>query len=77
MHQPLSSPAEPLPGERPYVHPAGPVEHPSLCATPDCTNLVTDSWEETGRLCGRCAIEEDLYDRETRRLRSFPFDGPF
>ena len=77
MHPHLSSPAAPVPGERAYVPPTGPVEHPSLCATPNCNNLVTDYWEETGRLCGRCAIEEDLYDRETRRLRSFPFDVPF
>jgi hypothetical protein len=37
---------------------------------------VNDRWEETGRYCGRCAIEKDLFDREKRRERCFP-DEPF
>ena len=45
-----------------------------LCANPSCVNLVAESWEETGTLCARCAIEEDLFDREGRRDRAFTFD---
>ena len=42
------------------------------CATPNCPNVVKDSWEETGTLCAKCAIEGDLYDRPKRWERVFP-----
>lgn len=73
MSATLSPPPPAAAAPRPFV-PGTPVENPTLCATPSCTNLVSEYWEETGRLCGRCAIEDDLYDRETRRLRSFPYE---
>jgi hypothetical protein len=47
-----------------------------VCANPICSNLVLEVWEETGRYCARCAIEQDLYDREARRERVFS-SGPF
>ncbi|MEO7919765.1 MAG: hypothetical protein ABIT01_09905, partial [Thermoanaerobaculia bacterium] len=43
-----------------------------ICAAPGCTNVVLDPWDDTGRLCGRCAIEEELFDRDSRRDRVFP-----
>lgn len=42
------------------------------CMNPTCPNPVKEAWEDTGRYCARCAIEADLYDRETRRERCFP-----
>ncbi len=50
---------------------AASAEEPRLCAHANCCNLVAEVWEETGTLCARCAIEEDLFDREERRRRSF------
>jgi hypothetical protein len=36
------------------------------CAVPGCPNRVSEPWEETGRLCPRCAVETELFDREAR-----------
>jgi hypothetical protein len=47
-----------------------------ICAAPGCTNVVQENWDETGRLCGRCAIEEELFDRESRWDRVFPDRRP-
>jgi hypothetical protein len=40
--------------------------NPRLCVTPGCRHRVSESWEESGRLCPDCAIEGELYDREGR-----------
>ena len=47
------------------------------CARPGCANSFVELWEETGLLCGRCAIETDLYDRDLRwdRVHS-PAEAP-
>lgn len=38
-----------------------------VCASPDCGLPVGDDpWEESSRHCWSCAIERDLWDRETR-----------
>ncbi len=42
------------------------------CARSGCTNTVLDEWEESGLLCGECALEEDLCDREARWDRMYP-----
>ena len=42
------------------------------CARAGCTNTVLDEWEESGLLCGECALEEDLCDREARWDRMYP-----
>ncbi len=42
------------------------------CARPGCPNTVVDEWEESGLLCGECALEEDLCDREARWDRMYP-----
>lgn len=42
------------------------------CARVGCTNTVLDEWEESGLLCGECALEEDLCDREARWDRMYP-----
>lgn len=47
-----------------------------VCSAPGCTNVVRESWDEVGRLCGRCAIEDDLFDRESRWSRVFPVVVP-
>jgi hypothetical protein len=44
------------------------------CATRGCTNLVTEPWDESGNLCARCAIEDDLADRYGRWDRLFPIE---
>ncbi|MBI3270965.1 MAG: alpha/beta fold hydrolase [Planctomycetes bacterium] len=36
------------------------------CSTPGCKGRVLESWEPSGRLCGRCALEHDLFDRDAR-----------
>jgi len=36
------------------------------CAVPGCPNRVLEPWEESGRLCARCALEGELFDREAR-----------
>ncbi len=43
-----------------------------LCSAPGCRNVIGEDWDESGRYCARCAIERDLWDRESRRLRCFP-----
>ncbi|HYN42943.1 MAG TPA: hypothetical protein VE129_14285 [Thermoanaerobaculia bacterium] len=42
------------------------------CARAGCPNTVVDEWEESGLLCGECALEEDLCDREARWDRMYP-----
>ena len=42
------------------------------CARAGCTNTVLDEWEESGLLCGECALEDDLCDREARWDRMYP-----
>lgn len=42
------------------------------CARAGCLNTVLDEWEESGLLCGECALEEDLCDREARWDRMYP-----
>ena len=42
------------------------------CARTGCPNTVLDEWEESGLLCGECALEEDLCDREARWDRMYP-----
>lgn len=42
------------------------------CASQGCGNLVHEAWEETGTLCGRCAIGNELFDRDSRRENVFP-----
>ena len=49
-------------------------EPDAICAGPGCSNVVTESWDDLGRLCGRCAIEDDLFDRESRWSRVFPVE---
>lgn len=54
------------------ARPQPPLVPAPLCASPGCRNLVLERWEESGRFCAKCAIEADLYDRESRRERAFP-----
>lgn len=68
-HSPAPSSAEPDRSPPPVL--TAESFAPGLCACPGCRNVVREPWEETGRLCARCAIEEDLYDREARRERAF------
>ena len=42
------------------------------CSRAGCPNTVVDEWEESGLLCGECALEEDLCDREARWDRMYP-----
>ena len=42
------------------------------CAREGCPNTVLDEWEESGLLCGECALEKDLCDREARWDRIYP-----
>ena len=51
---------------------AGALPKEPICAAPGCSNVVFESWDEKGRICGRCAIEEELFDRESRWNRVFP-----
>lgn len=45
---------------------------PHLCENSGCHNLVSDCWDPEGRLCGRCALDAELFDREKRWARVFP-----
>lgn len=51
---------------------SGALRSRQTCASPDCTNLVIEEWDEQGRFCARCTIEGDLFDRDARRERLFP-----
>ena len=42
------------------------------CSRAGCPNTVVDEWEESGLLCGECALEEELCDREARWDRMYP-----
>ena len=42
------------------------------CSRTGCPNTVVDEWEESGLLCGECALEEELCDREARWDRMYP-----
>lgn len=42
------------------------------CSRAGCPNTVGDEWEESGLLCGECALEEELCDREARWDRMYP-----
>jgi hypothetical protein len=44
---------------------------PAPCRKEGCPNVVFEPWEETGALCARCALEGELFDRESRRERAF------
>jgi hypothetical protein len=46
-------------------------EEARVCARDGCTNPLVDVWEETETLCGRCALETELFDRDSRRERFF------
>ena len=42
-------------------------EKNEVCANAGCDRLVGDDpWEKSARLCWRCALERDLWDRDAR-----------
>lgn len=45
-----------------------------MCAAPGCRNTIDRLWDETGRYCGNCAMEMDLFDRARRQACAFPVD---
>lgn len=55
----------PAPGIQPF-------ETARVCARPDCDRPVADGWDERGRLCAECAVQEDLSDRVLRWARVYP-----
>ena len=63
------STAFPVPGQ-----PLSSSAEARVCARDGCTNPLVEVWEETESLCGRCAVETELFDREARRERLWSTD---